>query len=98
MISVVQKMLTERCGKRITVSEDDIELLQKKKLLLGDSHEEVVNIWKEISDRCPLMDSSTSSGSQKNIAEKFVFDEKLKNNTSPTNDICVAYAPNGSDI
>lgn len=95
----VQKILKEYCGKRIAVSDYDLKILQQKKLLLGESQEEVDTIWKEICDRCPLVDNFGLSESQKSSEhEKFVFDEKLQHNTTPTTDICVAYAMNGYHI
>lgn len=92
-------MLREKCEKRVAIAESDVELLQRKELLLGESKEEVSNIWKELCDRCPLVDTPHSSGTNRNTSsEQFVFNEKLKNNPNPTTAICVAYAPNGSSI
>src|ERR1700689_1396822 len=92
-------MLQDRCGNRIAVSSHDLELLQHKKLLLGEGNEEVSNIWKELCDRCPPVDNPLRSSLKKTNEEQFIFDEQLKDNTTPTYDICVAYsAENGSKI
>ncbi len=92
-------MLRERCGQRIPLAEHDIEVLQDMKLLLGEGKEEVSNIWKELCDRCPLIDNpSNSVTSRGSVDEQFVFNENLKDNPSPIYDICVVYSPNGSDI
>ncbi len=92
-------MISDRCGKRIAVSEHDLEYLQQQKLLLGESHEEASDIWKEICHRCreaPSFSRSSVERIRENV--KFAFSETLKNNLSPTCDICVAFAPNGNEI
>ncbi len=88
-------MMKDRCGRRITVSEHDIVFLQQK-MLLGESKEEVGEIWQEICDHCPLVDDFSRSTALKNVTEKFEFNDALKN--TPTRDICVAFAPNGEAI
>ncbi len=81
-------MQYDRCGNRIAVSKHDIELLQRKKLLLGAGNEEIANIWKELSDRCPLINSPSDSSTKKALTEEtFIFSETLKHNTNPTYDI-----------
>ncbi len=79
------------------MSEHDIVLLQSKKLLLGEGKEEVVTIWKELSDRCPLVDASSRTQTA-SPEYQIVFTEKLKDEASQSIDVCVACSPNGSDI
>ncbi len=97
-ITTVKKMLQERCGNRIVVSKQGIHELQHQQLLLGDGNEEISNIWKELCDRCPSVDNPSSASTTKTSMEQFVFNETLKDNTTPTYNLCVAYAPNGSSI
>ncbi len=97
-VGVIKKMLRTRCGNRIVVSEQDIEELQQEHLLLGEGHEEIANIWKELCDRCPSVDATSASTTNTSTEQQFVFSEHLKDNTNPTNDICVAFSPNGDDI
>ncbi len=80
------------------MSSHDLELLQQKKLLLGEGNEEVSNIWNELCDRCPLVDLGSSSSTKKTTTVEFTFNEKLKDNPTPVYDICVAYSANGSNI
>ncbi len=77
--------------------EHDIEELQKKQLLLGEGKEEVSNIWKELCDRCPLIDKPSDDTTKTKKEQQFVFSEHLKDNSNPAYDICVAYSPNGAD-
>jgi len=59
-ISVVRNIVRDRCRNRLILGKYDIWLLQEKKLLLGEGTEEISNIWKELNDRCPMVDHSAS--------------------------------------
>jgi hypothetical protein len=88
--------LIEKCEHRTIVSENDLERLQNKGLLRGDTHDEIATIWQELSTRSSLVagaNSSSTSSAQQYVS--FTFDETLKQNTDPSNDICICFAPNG---
>ncbi len=84
---------------RVIMTVNKLEKLQKKELLsssIRNTKEEVETIWKEICDRCVPLDETRHSG-ESNKLEKFTFDTKLQNVTTPEYDICVAFAVNNGN-
>ncbi len=80
------------------MSENDLEVLQRMNLLSREGNEEVSNIWKELCDRCPLVDKPSYSTTELQLEPDFVFNENLVNNLTPTYDVCVVYSNTGVDI
>jgi hypothetical protein len=85
---------------KLAISEEDLQTLQDNSLLRSRSQDEVTNIWKELSERCPPLDPSTSARSSENSKEdSFEFDVSQRYNTNPSVDVCVAYAePSGRPL
>ncbi len=93
------KVLHTRCTSRIPIDEFSIEMLQKRNLLLGEGQEEVTAIWKELNDRCPVVEGTRTASAMHAIKEK-EFQFSAPDDTSvPNTNICFAYAPkNGFEI
>jgi hypothetical protein len=85
---------------KFSVSEETIALLQKQGLLHGNTKDEVSDIWKEVCNRCPEVNSNNFFGSAKkeSLEDSFVFDEKIQFNSNPTNDFCIVFSETGSSV
>jgi hypothetical protein len=94
--SIWGTLQSQRIVAEVAVSEETFAVLQQQKLLKDDASD----IWKEVCNRCPEVNSNNFFGSVKkeSLEDSFVFDEKLKFNSNPTNDFCIVFSETGSSV
>ncbi len=75
-----------------------LEALQEQGFLKRRSKQkEIEAVWKEINNRCPSVDETTTAQHDKQN-EEMLLRFPPNNSSLGTDDICVVFAPNGEKI